>query len=385
MAARYSLTIQLADRSVSDKSPGHAAVVVNTPEGQTYAGLGPASHDWKSLYGAWSSPGFDPQTVSHGSTPPRASDPLNYSTVSGHKTYSTFTIPVTEAQAEKALAEIRQIKEAGENYNIFDRRYCTSIVNRIMKAAGLGAELPFAFPESNHEYLSNVEKALRANPNAKYLVDGAARPALIPEAFRGIQRDYAFAGSGYDTPSERVGRVSPGGEEAGLPARHRRRVSQFGAPIDSSTSGPFGTGGQLVSDSSPSPRPLYETRSFVAPSGGPTASDYPQNLRYLSRRVAGKSDSSAFDTGAPAIPFVPTDDDPLVGRPVAFDSRFGAPRGPYEPAPPQAARHLGIVSGKPMPGYPFPPPIWDFSSNPATLNRDGDDWLARLLRGVRVQ
>lgn len=64
MAHRNSLTIQLADPSLSEQSPGHAAVVVNTPNEQTYAGFGPASHDWRSLKGMWSSPSFRPQTVS---------------------------------------------------------------------------------------------------------------------------------------------------------------------------------------------------------------------------------------------------------------------------------------------------------------------------------
>ena len=54
MASRYSLTIQLAEPSMADGSPGHAAAIVNTPSGQTYAGLGPANHGWSSLKGAWS-------------------------------------------------------------------------------------------------------------------------------------------------------------------------------------------------------------------------------------------------------------------------------------------------------------------------------------------
>jgi hypothetical protein len=70
MAPRYSMTIQLADPSVSDRSVGgHAAVIINTPDGQTYAGFGPGSYDWKSLFGAWSSPRFTPQTASPGKLP----------------------------------------------------------------------------------------------------------------------------------------------------------------------------------------------------------------------------------------------------------------------------------------------------------------------------
>jgi hypothetical protein len=113
-------------------------------------------------------------------------------------------------------------------------------------------------------------------------------------------------------------------------------------------------------------------------------------VRYLSRRIAGKSDASAFDAGAPAVPLVPSDENFAPDRPASFDSRFGnwissppvtAPRGPYQTAP-QADRPLGIVSGKPMPDWPFPPPFFDFPNKSAPRSEDSEDWLARLLRGI---
>jgi hypothetical protein len=112
--------------------------------------------------------------------------------------------------------------------------------------------------------------------------------------------------------------------------------------------------------------------------------------RYLGRRVAGKPDASTFDAGAPAVPLVPSDENFLPGRPVSFNDRFGnwissppvsAPRGPYQPAP-QASRPRGIVSGEPMPDWPFPPPFFDFPNKSAARSEDSEDWLARLLRAV---
>jgi hypothetical protein len=41
---------------------------------------------------------------------------------------------------------------------------------------------------------------------------------------------------------------------------------------------------------------------------------------------------------------------------------------------------LGIFSGKPMPDYPVPPPIWGLSDNPQS---SGDDqWLQRWRRAI---
>lgn len=49
---------------------------------------------------------------------------------------------------------------------------------------------------------------------------------------------------------------------------------------------------------------------------------------------------------------------------------------------PQGAPPLGLVSGKPMSFYSIQPPIWDLPDRPAS-NEDADDWLTRLLQGVR--
>lgn len=49
---------------------------------------------------------------------------------------------------------------------------------------------------------------------------------------------------------------------------------------------------------------------------------------------------------------------------------------------PQGVSLLGLMSGKPMSFYLVQPPIWDLSNN-ATPNENTDDWLVRLLQGVR--
>jgi len=211
MASRYSMTIQFAEPSAADLSPGHAAVVVNTPDGQTYAGLGPAHHDWGSLGGMWSRPRFEPQTVSPGKTPPGFSDPKNFNTVFGHQSYASHTIPISEEQAKRALAEIERIRESNQNYNVFNANVCTTIVNQILEASGLGRDiLPRILPSENNKFLSNVESAMTANPKARVVFDGAGLANAIPQSLRSMQSDYAFVGGGYDTPSERHGRLPSG-------------------------------------------------------------------------------------------------------------------------------------------------------------------------------
>jgi hypothetical protein len=39
-----------------------------------------------------------------------------------------------------------------------------------------------------------------------------------------------------------------------------------------------------------------------------------------------------------------------------------------------------IVSGQPMPDWPFPPPIWNFPDKSAASGENSEDCLKRLLR-----
>jgi hypothetical protein len=298
------MTIQLAEPSLAEGSPGHAAVVIGTPDGQTYAGFGPANHDWRSLYGGWSLPRVDLQTAQPGKIPSSFSDPNNYSTVFGHNSFSSFTIPITEDQADKAVTEIARIRSEGANYNIFNANVCTAFVNQIMEAAGLGkGNLPSIFPSENSVYLSNVERALRAASKAGVAFDGAGSANTVPEALRNLQRDYAFVGGGYDTPAERHGSF----------------------PTDA--------------QSLPSQRPMFNDRfgNWASRPNEPTSLDQGQptstdevgrkTIRYLSGQIAGPSSESVFDTGASPVPFVPSGSlSPQA--PASFDDRFGHWSGP---------------------------------------------------------
>ena len=114
-------------------------------------------------------------------------------------------------------------------------------------------------------------------------------------------------------------------------------------------------------------------------------------IRYLSRRIGASPDPTAYDTGAsdtarpPPQAFAP-------GRPTTFDDRFAnwvdsdgaiAPLAPHRAAPPaEDNRPRGIFSGKPMPDWPFPPPIFDFPNKSAERGEENEHLLARLLRGV---
>jgi hypothetical protein len=114
--------------------------------------------------------------------------------------------------------------------------------------------------------------------------------------------------------------------------------------------------------------------------------------RYLARRVTGQPETSAFDIGAPAVPFIPSEENPSSGRSTSFANRFGnwpsspsvsAPRATYQPAPAPAKEPPGIVTSKPKPDWPFPPPIWNLSNSPSARDENIDDFLFGLLRFKR--
>jgi len=189
VADRHSLTVQLNPYGI-----GHAAVTLTDPSGQTYAGFGPRAHSTPIGPGK-----FDVHTVPPGTT----WLPSDYSNVFGddHRTYS---VPITEEQARAAHAEINLISREGPWYNAMkpDPRVCTSIVDRIMRAAGVNAGL-YVLPRINDEYLSDIAETLARDPKAKVM---SQHRLPIPDTLRGMQPDYAFIGGGYDTPAERIRR-----------------------------------------------------------------------------------------------------------------------------------------------------------------------------------
>jgi len=85
------------------------------------------------------------------------------------------------------------------------------------------------------------------------------------------------------------------------------------------------------------------------------------NRRYLSRRVVGQG--SAFDTGAPAVPFVPSNAGLAPDYPNSLEDPFGnriSTGDATQPAQPhQASTPLGLFTGQPMPNRIVPLPIFD--------------------------
>ena len=163
-----------------------------------------------------------------------------------------------------------------------------------------------------------------------------------------------------------------------------------------------------------------------------------QPVRYLGRRIADGAAAPVFDAGAPAAPLVPINGRPSSDRSASFDDRFGsgtssppvsAPLSSYQPASvpssngsrsdakdirvlssriaprdgvgnanfplPDAPnqfgplsefdRPRGIVTGMPMPDYPFPPPIFGLSNQTAASNEDGEDWFSRWIKPLLQQ
>jgi hypothetical protein len=360
MASRYSLTIQVANPSFADKSPGgHLATVINTPSGQTYAGFGPRN-GWPLDSGK-----FDSYTVKPGEIPPR-----DYSNVFGHSSNATFTIPISEAQAAAASAEIKRIKQT-DPYYILGYNMCSTITNQLMQAAGLGNNL-FVNPSKDFQSLTEIAKTLALDPKAQFTRDGL----FIPEAFRGLQQDYAHVGSGYDTPSEGIRNVvssrdgsfetstPPGVPNPDTYPQLRRVGSAFprttppsysdqptppaepapmhgifsGTPMLPSPLPPSIFGLPDNSDASGNGDFLNFLTGIASWNPTPPAPQTAGNKEapYLSRGIVNQSQGSVFDAGAPALPPDPSDGPNfsvgLLGRLVAMAGI--APQNPTQPAPP---------------------------------------------------
>jgi hypothetical protein len=153
-----------------------------------------------------------------------------------------------------------------------------------------------------------------------------------------------------------------------------------------SASAPFGTRGQFVPGSATSSRPLYETRSFVEPAEDVAPRDAGKEVRRLVRLPASKPDLAGYDPNAPTP--LPNAISP-VDSSATFDDRFSnwtsssgvsapvAPNQPIAPSPP-AGRPPGLVTGEPMPDYPFPPTIFGFPGRSTTSGDEDFFWgLAR--------
>ena len=335
MAARHSITVQIEPGLI-----GHAAVVVNESGRQTYAGFGPQTRNAPWSYGK-----FDVHSVERGKAPPN-----DFSSAAGVGQYQTYTIPITEAQAQQALREIQRLRSSAGNYNAFDENVCTTIVNRIMDAAGLGRDsLPRVRPSDNGDYLSNIENTLAANPKAKVAFDGAGMAHRIPDALRDVQQDYSVVGGGYDTAAERLGRISSAQGEA--PALLPQTPDGPHAGIEPNASS---DGNQLDVDA-----------------GG--------RQRYLRGRLVDRSGRTVFETGAPPVPFVRSG--PLAPQvpgsnpPLRPSSAGPAPAGAQYNAPLPG----GNGSGQALPVYPVPPLLGGADAS-APSGADMSDWFTRWVK-----
>src|SRR5215470_15170969 len=162
------------------------------------------------------------------------------------------------------------------------------MVNRIMEAAGIGKQL-YSVPNADYVYLSDIAETLANDPRAKV----AKRSRVpIPDELRGIQPDYDQIGSGYDTPSERLGHVPAGPTVIGS----REGATSFDDRFGSWPASPERTTPTSNRD---------QSRSLGVASRKPAPP--------LGRQTA---DPSVFDTGASAVPFVPATD-PLASQPPA--------------------------------------------------------------------
>jgi hypothetical protein len=100
------------------------------------------------------------------------------------------------------------------------------------------------------------------------------------------------------------------------------------------------------------------------------------NRRYLTRRVV--SQRSAFDAGAPAVPFAPPDAPLAPDHPNAFEDRFGnwssTATGATQPAKlQQVSTPLGLFSGQPMPSRVVPLPIFDILNRSTSREGSADE------------
>jgi len=314
-------------------------VTLTDPSGQTYAGFGPKVHNTPIGPGQ-----FDVHAVPTGTT----SLPSDYSNVFGDD-HRTFTVPITEEQAGAAHAEIDRIAREGRWYNAVkpDPRVCTTIVDRIMRAAGVNAGL-YMLPRIDDEYLSDIAETLARDPKAK-VTSQHRQP--IPDTLRGIQPDYAFIGGGYDTPSERVRRPpsGEGSDEAAPPDR--------GSPF----AGRFGNWTASPGGSTPAPDALKETTDDAP--GAVRRSD----IRRLTRQTVPNV-TDAFASGDSPVPYLPLSE---------FNGRSGQWSVRSNDRGAQVSRPIGVFAGEPS--HSIPPPIWGTEDQANAGRHDDQAWFARWI------
>jgi peptidase M23-like protein len=242
-----------------------------------------------------------------------------------------------------------------------------------MGNTGVNRKEPEKGPHHVH-YQLRTRAGKIIDPGAFWDQQGPIDPSPAPPAFLGEHQQYLRSLEA-NPPASASWPVAPGAMSLPNPA-----------PMGDNASAPFGTGGQFVPGSATSSRPLYETRSFVASPEEAISADTRKDIRRLVRMPIRKEDLAGFDPNAPAA--VPNEI-PSPERPTSFDDRFGswtsfsgvtvplAPNQPIAP-PPQPGRPPGLVTGRPMPAYPFLPP--SFGSLDMPSKPGAEDWAWALVR-----
>lgn len=89
------------------------------------------------------------------------------------------------------------------------------------------------------------------------------------------------------------------------------------APMGSDSSGSFGSGGRFVPRTPPPSLPSDR-------SAAPGTTETPAPVRRLGTRIGNTLAATVFDSGAPAVPFVPPTSIPHPGDTTEFNERFPA-------------------------------------------------------------
>jgi hypothetical protein len=280
-----------------------------------------------------------------------------------------------------------------------------------------------------YEYQSPIDQ------NSNTFIFDAAENARLPVP-NGTGRDIDGKIGRYWTPGARhlSNPINPDGPATNsIPSTDRWPSALLNpAPANSAASGAFGSGGQFIPGSASSSRPLYESRSFVAPQEGAAPPDAAKDIRVL-RRIDRKPD--VFNSDAQAVPFATESGISGQSRSALFDDRFGswpstpagAPIGSYQqqtgstqpddstpptdprnirilsrtvvrggngsqspPAisirpQPQTAKPPGIIPGQPMPDYPVPPMAFGLPDRSAASADNMDDWFSRRIKPLMEQ
>jgi hypothetical protein len=126
--------------------------------------------------------------------------------------------------------------------------------------------------------------------------------------------------------------------------------------------------GGWVSSSAASAPPKPDLPAWVVDTGGSPSVADSKPVRYLSKRVVGRPEASAFDTGSPAVPFVPSNEDILSHPQNPFAYRFGGSSSPAGFTP----RNPNLPVPQPDPGTPrgmidSPRPLGGLASRIAAL------------------